>query len=208
MKGPSGIALVDLRWVVETANATLRLGGADADRLVTATAPVESVVGTRQHLRQIGRSPGTFGPARSPWQIEESTHLSIWRDHLLYRPERILQVLELAGLGRTLPWNRDAPKPPPACEGCKAWRKEPPQIATAYAAEAWAQHLWDHVLPWNLLYAAGIARLKYRTIPAPLPTDPRPAARYWQRWYNTTPGAVELRRAYRIFGDVWRAWDG
>jgi len=46
-------------------------------------------------------------------------------------------------------------------------------------------------LAWDLAYQIIMARIKYRTIPEPLPgtDDVAGQARYWKQWYNTPAGA-------------------
>lgn len=181
---PSGLAIGDLRMVVEDALTGLDLYSLKATLLVLATQYVESLVGTRQHLYQIGG-----GPARGLWQIEEATHESIWIHHLAARPDRVLRVFRLLGLLGNLP---SCPEPP----------------RTPLGAKAWADRLWPEAVVGNLYYGAAMCRLKYRMISAPLPADPDDAAAYWQRYYNTTLEEPELRRARRIFRQVWAATGG
>ena len=49
-------------------------------------------------------------------------------------------------------------------------------------------------LAWDLAYQIIMARIKYRTIPEPLPgtDDITGQARYWKQWYNTPAGAGKV----------------
>ena len=66
----------------------------------------------------------------------------------------------------------------------------------------------DHdELSFNLRYAAAVCRIKYLSIPAPLP-EPTPAqlARYWKRYYNTYLGRGTVEGFLRSWRDHVAPW--
>jgi len=61
---------------------------------------------------------------------------------------------------------------------------------------------WNFLqLEWDLRAAIVVARLKYRSIPAPLPAaDNLPGlAAYWKQWYNTPLGAGTVEQFVRNY---------
>jgi len=61
---------------------------------------------------------------------------------------------------------------------------------------------WNFLqLEWDLRAAIVVARLKYRSIPAPLPAaDNLPGlAAYWKSWYNTPAGAGTVEQFIRNY---------
>lgn len=56
-------------------------------------------------------------------------------------------------------------------------------------------------LEWDLRAAILAARLKYRSIPKPLPEPDNllELAAYWKRWYNTEQGAGTIQQFIRNY---------
>ena len=58
----------------------------------------------------------------------------------------------------------------------------------------------DHLLVWNLRYAAAMARLKYLIAPGPIPDTVEGQADYWKRHYNTPAGAGTVKHYLEAWG--------
>jgi len=70
----------DIRKLISDILTEIGLWSIESQRLVLGTGAVETHY---IYIRQIQ------GPARSFWQVEPKTAISIFKDHLLYRPQRI-----------------------------------------------------------------------------------------------------------------------
>lgn len=166
------------REVVRPVLAGLGMGGDAAEILVTGTAVIESRL---RHLYQIG------GPALGPYQVEPSTHRSMWLDWLRYRESRWRPLLTWAKLGAELPAG-------PLDER---------------TAETLVRHLEPSLVAWSgartipdlWCYATAVCRLRYRWSPLPLPAadDVEGLAAYHKRIYNTALGATDPAKSEKVF---------
>lgn len=153
-----------IEYIVDPVLEALGLKGRN---LMLGTAAQESLMGT--YIHQIG------GPARGLWQPEDETHDWIW-EYLLREDD-----------------------PNNTREKRDKWAKwlanvDNYALITDTNRKAWieAKHyqIFHDRLIYDLRYCCAIARLKYYTIPVPLPAedDIKGMARYWKRYYNSSAG--------------------
>lgn len=166
-------------WKAEVVRPVLLAMGAwsrEAESLLTGTAMVESKL---RHLVQLGG-----GPALGPYQMEPTTHESLWRDFLRYRPWRAAAVVRLL--------NRDVDLPDPLSDANAhhvALALEEDLIVHPEAAE----------IPGLWAYATAMARCRYLWDPRPIPIHPWGLAQYWKRVYNSHLGAGDPFEAFPAF---------
>lgn len=81
----------------------LELYSLPAHELLLGTCAVESDFGT--NLYQFGGGPGSSGKlGEGVFSIEPETELSIWADHLFYKPDRLQLVKEITGVEGPSTW--------------------------------------------------------------------------------------------------------
>ena len=86
-----------LRSLIETVTARMRMNSPSATNLLMGTAAQESLLGT--YIKQLGS-----GPARGIFQMEPATEQDIWDNYLAFRPEIVHLIMNVCERSRPGPW--------------------------------------------------------------------------------------------------------